>query len=166
MPFYEWSEAMSVGLPVLDSDHKALINLINSLHDELELGEDSSNLDKIFEQLVIYVDYHFAREERVMHACDYPAFEDHQEEHRKLAQEMHYIRDRHIRGGETPIGQELLRFLKDWLNHHILMQDMHYKKYAESNPRASEAAERFGPGLSDPNWKNQPHLLSRSREPW
>ena len=165
MPFYKWSEAMSVGLPVLDSDHKALIDLINSLHNELVLDEDSTKFDEFFEQLVIYIDYHFAREERVMQACDYPAFEAHREEHRQLAQEMHHIRDRYIRGGETRIGQELLTFLKNWLNHHILIQDMDYKNHTERNARASEAAESFGPGLSDPNWKNQPHLLTRSREP-
>jgi hemerythrin-like metal-binding protein len=153
MPFYEWSEAMSVGLPVLDSDHKALITLINTLHKELELDEEPAKLAEVFEKLVLYVDYHFAREESVMKACAYPAIDAHREEHKKLAQEIHYFRDRHIRGGEARIGQELLNFLKDWLNHHILMQDMHYKKYAQGNPRALDAAERFGPGLSDPNWK-------------
>ena len=35
MPFFTWTDAMSVGVPVLDSDHKALIDLINSLHEGL-----------------------------------------------------------------------------------------------------------------------------------
>ena len=65
MPFYEWSEAMSVGLPVLDSDHKALITLINTLHKELELDEEPAKLAEVFEKLVLYGDYHFAREESV-----------------------------------------------------------------------------------------------------
>jgi hemerythrin len=42
MSFYEWSEFMSVGVPLLDSDHKALIQLINQLHDALEDKEESS----------------------------------------------------------------------------------------------------------------------------
>jgi hemerythrin-like metal-binding protein len=166
MPFYSWTEAMSVGVAVLDSDHKALINLINGLHQNLVLDEDPAMLDELFERLVHYVDYHFAREERVMETCEYPDTDTHRQEHRKLAQDLRYFRDRHIRGGETKIGQELLNFLKHWLNHHILNEDMLYKKYAEDNPRASVAAESFGPGLSDPNWKNQPHLLSHPHGSW
>ena len=166
MPFYQWSETMSVGVPVLDSDHRALIDLINSLHKGLQLDDESTKLDAVFEQLVAYVDYHFAREERVMEACGYPATEAHREEHLKLAQEMHYIRDRYIKGGESQIGQELLDFLKEWLNHHILIQDMHYRKYAEGNARAAEAAERFGPGLSDPKWRNRSRPQSGSHQPW
>jgi len=158
MSFFEWSEAMSVGVPALDSDHKALIDLINSLHEDLQFDEPRSRLDSVFEQLSMYVDYHFAREESVMEACGFPATDAHQDGHRQLAQDMRYFRDRHIRGGESQIGQELLNFLKDWLNRHILMQDMRYKKYAEGNPRALEAAERFGPGLSDPHWKDRHHL--------
>ena len=151
MPFYQWSEAMSVGVPVLDSDHRALIDLINALYDGLEFGDEPAKLDAVFERLVIYVDYHFAREERVMDACGYPGAETHREEHEKFAQDIHYIRDRHIRGHETDVGQDLLNFLKDWLNSHILIQDMHYKKYAAGNQQAMEAAERFGPGLGDPD---------------
>jgi len=154
MAYYEWSEAMSVGVPILDSDHKALIRLINILHDEPDLDEDPGKLDRVFEQLATYVDYHFAREESVMVACGYPAIESHREEHRQLAQDILDFRKRHTSGGGFQLGEELFDFLKDWLNHHILMQDMHYKKYAEGNPQALEAAERFGPGLSDPNWKD------------
>ena len=159
MAFFQWSEAMSVGVAVLDSDHRALIDLINALHDGLEFGDEPTELAVVFEQLVIYVDHHFAREEGVMDACGYPASAAHREEHRRLAQDMHYIRDRYIKGGEPRIGRELLDFLKDWLNHHILIQDMHYKTYLAGNQRAGEAAERFGPGLSDPAWK------TRSRPP-
>ena len=165
MPFYKWTEAMSVGVPALDSDHKALIKLINSLHKDLELGEGQTELDQVFEQLIVYVDYHFKREESVMEACNYPATDAHREEHHSLAQEMLYFRDLHMRGGERQIGEELLDFLKSWLNHHVLIQDMHYKKYAEGNPQAQDAADRFGPGLSDPHWKKQPDLLNGSNEP-
>jgi hemerythrin-like metal-binding protein len=166
MPFFTWTDAMSVGVPVLDSDHKALIDLINSLHEGVRSEAGATDLDLIFERLVTYVDYHFAREESVMEACDYPASADHREQHLKLAQDMRYFRDRHVKGGETRIGQELLTFLRDWLNHHILIQDMHYKKYAVGNPRAEEAAEHFGPGLSDPRWEGRAHLLNRAREHW
>ena len=149
MPFYKWCESMSVGVALLDSDHQALIHLINRLHETLEGEEDQGVLDEIFDRLVAYVDHHFAREEMVMEACGYPLADGHREEHRRFTQEIRYVRDRYLKGGDAGIGQELLEFLKNWLSHHILIQDMDYKTFAEGDPRANEAAERFGPGLSE-----------------
>lgn len=140
---------MSVGEPHLDSDHRALIALINRLHDQLEWGEPRASLDDVFESLIAYIAHHFAREEDVMAAAGAPAQDKHKGEHQSFSQDMRYIRDRYINGGDGGIGTELLDFLKNWLNHHILIQDMAYKPYVQDNPRASDAARRFGSGLSD-----------------
>ena len=91
-----------------------------------------------------------------MSACSYPQLDVHKGEHRDFVKRIQDVTARFDAGPEDAAGivnRELLDFLKDWLNHHILMQDMHYKKYVEGNPRASAAAERYGTGLSDPNWK-------------
>ena len=149
MPYFQWCDSMSVGVALLDSDHQALINLINRLHEYLEREEDQAVLDEVFDKLVAYIDFHFAREEKVMEACEYPMVEGHREEHLRFTQEIRYVRDRYVRGGDAEIGQELLNFLKDWLTHHILVQDMDYKPHAQGNPRADEAAQSFGPGLLD-----------------
>ena len=36
MSFFEWNDGMSVGAHLIDSDHRALIAIINELHDMLE----------------------------------------------------------------------------------------------------------------------------------
>jgi hemerythrin-like metal-binding protein len=149
MSFYEWSEFMSVGVPLLDSDHKALIQLINQLHDALEDKEESSVLNQIFERLVAYTEVHFAREEQVMEACGYPGISEHNKEHLRFTQDMRYMRDRYFRGEEAGVGCELLDYLKDWLNRHILIEDMAYKPYAEDNDLIDQVARKFGPGLSE-----------------
>lgn len=147
MSFYEWSESMSVGVALLDSDHKALIETINQLHRAVEDRREAEFLDQIFDDLVNYVEHHFAREERVMQACGYPGAADHRVEHLRFAQDMHYTRDRYFRGEETDIGRELLDYLKDWLNQHILIDDMAYRPYAEGRPHVARVAEAMGPGL-------------------
>ena len=43
------------------------------------------------------------------------------------------------------INKTLLQFLKDWLNHHILIEDMAYRPLAEDNPEALKAAKNFKP---------------------
>ena len=149
MPFYQWCESMSVGVALLDSDHRALIHLINRLHEYLEREEGEAVLHEIFDKLVAYIDYHFAREEKVMEACEYPLLDGHREDHLRFTQEIQYVRDRYVKSADAEIGQELLDFLKNWLTHHILVQDMDYKTFAEGDPRANDAAPQFGPGLSE-----------------
>ena len=138
MPFFQWSQSMSVGVALLDSDHQALIRLINRLHEHLEITEEPDLPDDIFEKLVAYIDYHFAREEEVMQDCDYPMFADHKDEHLMFTQEIRYVRDRYVSGDDATVGQDLLHYLKNWLTHHILIQDMDYKTYVAGHPRAND----------------------------
>ncbi len=41
------------------------------------------------------------------------------------------------------VNDALLGFLRDWLNHHILIEDMAYHAHAERGPAAREAARSF-----------------------
>ena len=120
MPFFEWSEAMSLGEPLLDADHKCLIGLINRLHESFQDGTGSDVLDDIFDGLIAYIEFHFAREEKVIEACDYPGAKAHQEEHAEFTQHIYDLRDRHVRGTGPAITHESLHYLRSWLNHHIM----------------------------------------------
>ena len=55
--------------------------------------------------------------------------------------------DCHLCEEELPaaeiINPDLLTYLKDWLNYHILIEDKAYRKLAEMNPSACEAAKTF-----------------------
>ena len=54
------------------------------------------------------------------------------------------MRDRHAREGDQTITAELPDDLKNWLNHHILVQDMAYKPYVQNNALADKVAWAFG----------------------
>jgi hemerythrin len=41
------------------------------------------------------------------------------------------------------ISQELLRFLRDWLRRHILIEDMAYRPYVKHSGAAKQAARSF-----------------------
>lgn len=148
MSYYQWTEQMSVGIPLLDSDHQALIALIDKLHEGLLSDADTEATTAVFESLIAYAELHFAREEKVMRVCGYPGLEVHRAEHARFANRIRELRDRYA--GEPATVGELLEYLKVWLNHHILIQDMAYKAYTEDDKcRANEAARSFGPGLAD-----------------
>ena len=65
---------MSVGAHLIDSDHRALIAIINELHDMLE--ETDGAVDHVVfakgsKELVTYTQYHFSREESMLCAVKY-----------------------------------------------------------------------------------------------
>ena len=150
MSFYEWSDEMSVGVPLIDSDHQALIGFINDLHDALESGDEIAALGETLGKLVAYIEFHFKREEKVMQACGFPHIETHQGEHRDFTKRIHDIHVRYYREADVAMTRDLLDFLKDWLNHHILIQDKAYARYTAMNPAlANDVAASFGPGLAE-----------------
>jgi hemerythrin len=149
MTFFTWSPEMSVGVELIDSDHKALIRLINELHDAFEDDDTPELPADTFDRLVEYIDHHFLREEAVMEACGYPNMDSHKMEHGRFTHEIRYIRDRYVKGEETEAAEKLLYFLKNWLRRHILVEDMAYRPYAEGNEEAIDVADNFGPGLDE-----------------
>jgi hemerythrin len=145
MSVIRWSEAMSVGVARLDRDHQVLIGLINRLavYDSGKAAE-APVVAEVLSALVAYTRFHFRREERVMEACGYPALETHREEHRLLADEVAALSVRFREAPDRVSHQDLLRFLTDWLNHHILLQDMAYREAIADPAEAERVARTFG----------------------
>ncbi len=149
MPFYEWSDSMSVGVPRLDSDHQALVALINRLHDAMNESEAEGVAADVFDSLIAYLEIHLAREERVMEACEFPGLREQRDDHAGFIHHIYETRDRYEAEEDPAILGELLVFLKTWFRNHVLSKDVALRRFAEADPRANEVAEIFGPGLSD-----------------
>lgn len=134
MAYMQWTEAMSVGLPELDDDHRVLIAVINRLAADTEKGAAADVVGRSLVSLTRYAEYHFEREQRVMAACGFPDLDSHIEEHREF---VGWVREAERRFDTTPadtaaeLHGEVLAFLRNWLNHHILLQDMAYRSYVQ-----------------------------------
>jgi hemerythrin len=145
MTFIKWSAAMSVGVSRLDRDHKILIGLINRLDDASSGGGGAPQvMAEVLGVLVDYTTFHFSREEAVMEACGYPALGQHHDDHVALTQEVRDWQQRFRENPESVVPLDILDFLKGWLNHHILLQDMAYRPFLEGNPAADAVAEAYG----------------------
>lgn len=146
MAVMQWTEKMSVGVPELDADHKELVRVINQLGESSEDADRGGAVRQCLFALLRYAEYHFAREEKVLAACHYPEAREHKLEHRDFVarvNQMHRRYDESPEEAATVVNSELLAFLRDWLNHHILIEDMAYRAHAERNPAAREAARSF-----------------------
>ncbi|MGC2854708.1 bacteriohemerythrin [Novispirillum sp. DQ9] len=127
MAFIDWRDDMSVGVPVLDDDHKVLINLLNEYVDALDNDEGLFVTDTIFTALGQYIDTHFRREEDIMAAAGYPDLKAHKAVHARMEAQFGELRDRILLDPSDAAQNRLKDFLHNWLTDHILKTDMAYK---------------------------------------
>jgi hemerythrin-like metal-binding protein len=84
MSFFVLNDGMSVGAHLSDFDHRALIAIINELHNMLEETDgavDHAVLAKHFKELITDTQYHFSREESMSRAVNYEQLIGHAEFH-------------------------------------------------------------------------------------
>jgi len=145
----EWTDRLSVGVPLLDADHRLFIELINALEGNAKYPGRQFEIADTLAALDQYAKHHFKREEEVMRACEYPHIERHIEKHKQFIDYLNTIRSNVNKNKDDKIGKDITEFMKEWLVHHILVEDMEYRPYVENNARASAAAQACRPLFFD-----------------
>lgn len=124
---------MSVGCKALDDDHKILIQALNDFIAALENDEGVFVTDGIFTVLADYTNYHFSREEKLLAACDYPDLAAHKKTHEGLKEQLFDCRRRFMLNPNAELEGKISEFLNSWLQNHILVSDMDYRKTLEQS---------------------------------
>ena len=139
IPFFKWSNQISVGIPQIDHDHKILIELINRCIIVVNNDEPAhQEINSILDELINYTQYHFQREELVMKICEDPGLVNHKQSHQQMIDKVKQYIIQYGLGELTQ--QELLGFLIDWLKNHIMVSDKLIANYYEGNEsRVDEA---------------------------
>lgn len=127
MPFIEWTESNRTNVKICDEQHKKLFEMVNRLHEAMKEGKGREVLGKILDELVNYTAYHFSTEEKLMEKYSYPGLLWHKKEHQALTAKAKDLKERFFRS-EPVITQDVMNFLKNWLNNHTMGSD---KKYGE-----------------------------------
>lgn len=148
MSRFTWTENMSVGSAIIDSDHRALIDLINKVGD-IAAGEGNDEIGDVIDGLIAYVEFHFAREEKMMTAAGYAGSETHSAEHAGFTDHVYQLRRSFDLDSTAIDPHALAEYLKNWLNHHIMIQDMGYKPLMQGNEIAEAVGLEFGDGLAE-----------------
>jgi hemerythrin len=128
MALFEWCDDYSVRIASIDDQHKKLVGMLNELHDGMTSGKGAERMGALLKGLVEYTVLHFAYEEKLFAAHDYPQSQAHTEEHQRLVARVAEFK-RQFEAGETQINMQLMKFLKDWLIKHILGSDKAYSAH-------------------------------------
>jgi hemerythrin len=123
--FLTWQDSYSVGVGVLDDDHKRLINLINQLQ-TAALYDTSDEYEKeAFDTLIDYTKTHFQREEELLEKHDFPALEAHKQQHQAMIDEVGNLVSEYQQNADVTIEKTII-YLKEWLIRHINGTDKEY----------------------------------------
>jgi hemerythrin len=133
MSLMTWAQSMSVGVKVLDDDHKKLVAMVNELHDGILEGRRAEALGHVLDQLVSYTRVHFNREEALFARTKYAGAVEHKKEHDDLIVKALELQKRYKEGASSMLSLETMSFLKNWLAHHIGGSDKSYGPHLNAN---------------------------------
>lgn len=123
--FVVWKDEYSVGVQVLDDDHRKLLSLINKLQTTVHYQTGESFEKEALDEVIAYTKYHFEREEKLMEEANYPDLEAHKETHRSMITKVDGFVKEYEKKGHEVLG-DVATYLKDWLINHINGTDQKY----------------------------------------
>ena len=137
--FFRWRDDWCLGIAAMDRDHQRLALLLDGLaagfggvdtdtdrEGVFGLSGGASAPQRLLRELAALADEtreHFAREEALMRATDYPDFVEHRAEHEIMRAELIELTREIAARGDHRLDQGTLCALKAWFLGHLLDTD-------------------------------------------
>jgi len=122
MAFFDWKDSLTVGNPMIDRDHKMLIQYVNEMHQAMMAGNGKDIVGSILDKLVAYTKEHFGREEIFWKSNRLATFDQHLKRHTDILRQVADFEAKY-KAGASAISIDLMNFLRDWLTNHIVKTD-------------------------------------------
>lgn len=123
-----WTEKCSVGVKILDNQHKQIIRSINKLIEHPNEPVDSETISDVLNEITEFASKHFRTEEKLLEEHGYPGLEDQKKEHREFRFKVVQFcsaTTEHV----DAVPDILLNYLSEWWCAHIHDEDMLYKSF-------------------------------------
>jgi len=144
--FISWENRSSVGIEVVDRQHRHLINLTNKLIEACLADQQTAaeRFRKTIKEAVVYAKVHFKTEEELMQKYRYPEYPIHRAEHlefvKKILDEANNYDD-----SRKFIANNFAEFLKDWILSHIAITDRNFAPFLQKAIAADPTAPKKEP---------------------
>ncbi|CAA7626262.1 bacteriohemerythrin [Magnetospirillum sp. SS-4] len=117
-----WHDEYSVGVQRIDSHHRRLFEIANSVLDQLDRGNSMAEVSETMGLLREYARFHFGEEEGLLIRYKYPDLKAHLARHARLLEQLTELQSS-VAGGRGCNEAELLTFLQEWIVGHTLSDD-------------------------------------------
>jgi len=125
-----WAPAFSVGIKVIDDQHKELFALVNDMFNHV-VGDAQAErvyFKGVIQKAVEYVKVHFSTEEKIMLHANFPGYLEHKKAHDTFVLTVvEKVKD--FEAGKKFTLLEFTQFLKEWILTHIAIMDKGYFTY-------------------------------------
>jgi hemerythrin len=123
----EWNDRLSVGVDLIDEQHKMLLKRLNDFSEAVDSRQGSGEIVRTLEFLVDYTDFHFGTEERHMGAIQYPGLDHHVVKHNEFKATLKNLgEDFEEEGATTALADSINTLLINWLIKHIEAVDQEF----------------------------------------
>lgn len=121
----EWDQKYSVGVSIIDDQHKQMFETINLLIESLVGVPKKEQIDEIINRLVAYKKFHFSTEEKYFDEFKYENKEEHIAKHGEFTTKLEQL-IAESNGDSAILAFGLIDFLEDWLIDHLMTEDQKY----------------------------------------
>lgn len=131
---FPWNDNFDTGILEIDEQHKQLVRLINELAAHVANKSDSIELNRVFDELAAYADYHFKTEEKIWSSYfkEDSWYSEHQHTHESFITNVLQIKEEESTQTFDVVIEDTLKFLTHWLAYHILDSDKRMAKTVQA----------------------------------
>lgn len=139
---FPWSENFATGIAVIDTQHRRLVTLLNTLVSHMAFQVEAPELNKIFAELKDYAAEHFATEEAIWHQhFQGDAWElGHQHAHTDFVTQVLRLKSEDAVKPLDEVIESIVTFLSHWLALHIIESDKRMAKVVLALPAVGSLA--------------------------
>ena len=125
-----WTSDLSVGIELIDEQHKMLIKHLNDLSMSLNSGQGPAKITTTLSFLIDYTNFHFNAEEKHMAVNGYSELENHKKMHEEFRTILSNMEEELKEDGATQsLADSIDTLLVKWLLEHIRMIDVAFGKF-------------------------------------
>ncbi len=116
----EWDDSLSIGVELIDEQHKMLIQKLSDLSAAIDASRGEGGVVQTIDFLIEYADFHFSDEENCMAEHNYPGIEHQKKQHEEFRTSLkHMVEDYEYEGVTRALTTSVNVFLHNWLINHI-----------------------------------------------
>ena len=122
-----WSPQYSVGVKIIDEQHKEFLDAFNELYDAFFRGEAKEKLAITLKKISDYTEFHFATEEKYFREFNYAGAEEHIRQHDDFRAQLVEFKKHFFQEDDLEkLAEDLVDMLENWLVQHLHGMDQKY----------------------------------------
>lgn len=135
----QWTEDLSIGVDLIDNEHKELFNKINHLVTAIKGATCKYTIDGTIKFLEDYAALHFTDEERCMEEAGYAELPAHRGHHAHFLKALAELRRQaalpRVPGASYELSVTTNQVVVDWIVDHIMKVDKRFGEYLQAGGR-------------------------------